>query len=188
MGRAQSIESGAVRSIGQKKLRNKDPHQKKEKRQTFPSQVSFLFFCFSFLCFSIASNALRSTESRAEGLVFRHLHQPQQLPLSLTVHYVPALHIPFFLFRFFFLFFFFPYNPHVYKQDTHTHRGKKEGKEEQLTQVSRLSYALPPLSAQLPAPPLPALQPKSITRTESRKETNEEARKQKKNCIHIQRD
>lgn len=98
----------------------------KEKRQTFPSQVSFLFFCFSFLCFSIASNALRSTESRAEGLVFRHLHQPQQLPLSLTVHYVPALHIPFFLFRFFFLFFFFPYNPHVYKQDTHTHKGEKK--------------------------------------------------------------
>ena len=165
VGRAQSIESGAVRSIGQKKLRNKDPHQKKKKKKKF-------HFLGGFLCFSIACNDLRSTESRAEGLVFRHLHQPQQLPLSLTVPYV-ALCTSVFLLSL----------TRTYTSRTHTQRGK-EGKEEQLTQVSRLSYALlPPLSAQLPCLPSFARTPTEINNTTNREQKRDERRSKKKKTV-----
>ena len=72
-------------------------------------------------------------------------------------------------------------NPHVYKQETHTEGKKKEKRSSSRKfPVSRMRCCLPYPPSYPASPPLPGLQPKSITRrTESRKETNEEARKKK---------
>ena len=106
VGRAQSIESGAVRSIGQKKLRNKDPHQKKKKKK-----VSFFWGFFMFL-YCLQRSSFNGESSRRSRL--------PTSPSAAAVAPIPdcsvrrALHIRFSSFP----------NPHVYKQDTHT-EGKR---------------------------------------------------------------